>query len=39
MFTLQTVRVGASPIGITYDPKTREVWVACYSGQIMVFQD
>lgn len=39
MKVLQTVGVGASPIGITYDPKNREVWVACYSGQIMVFQD
>ncbi|MFB2836391.1 YncE family protein [Floridanema evergladense] len=39
MKVLQTVGVGANPIGITYDPKNREVWVACYSGQIMVFQD
>ncbi|MCL1463441.1 YncE family protein [Argonema galeatum] len=36
---VQTVNVGSNPIGITYDPKAREVWVACYSGQIMVFQD
>ncbi|NJM59228.1 MAG: peptidoglycan-binding protein [Oscillatoriales cyanobacterium RU_3_3] len=34
-----TVRVNASPIGITYDPQTDRVWVACYSGSIMVFQD
>jgi YVTN family beta-propeller protein len=34
-----TVRVNASPIGITYDPETNRVWVACYSGSIMVFQD
>jgi len=27
------------PIGITYDPVTHRVWVACYSGSIMVFQD
>jgi len=39
MKVLQTVNVNASPIGITYDPETREVWVACYSGSIMVFQD
>lgn len=39
MKVLQTVRVAPSPIGITYDPQKREVWVACYSGQIMVFQD
>lgn len=36
---LQTVNVNSSPIGITYDPETNQVWVACYSGSIMVFQD
>jgi YVTN family beta-propeller protein len=36
---MQTVNVNSSPIGITYDPVKREVWVACYSGSIMVFQD
>jgi len=36
---LQTVKVNSSPIGITYDPETNQVWVACYSGSIMVFQD
>jgi len=36
---LQTVKVNSSPIGITYDPQTDRVWVACYSGSIMVFQD
>ena len=36
---LKTVNVNASPIGITYDPETNQVWVACYSGSIMVFQD
>lgn len=39
MKVLQQVNVASHPIGITYDPQTREVWVACYSGQIMVFQD
>ncbi|BAY36568.1 peptidoglycan-binding domain 1 [Nostoc sp. NIES-2111] len=39
MKILQKVKVEPNPIGITYDPKTREVWVACYSGNIMVFQD
>ncbi|WP_066379052.1 peptidoglycan-binding protein [Anabaena sp. CA = ATCC 33047] len=39
MKVLQKVNVEANPIGITYDPKTREVWVACYSGNIMIFQD
>lgn len=39
MKVLQTVNVNAHPIGITYDSETRQVWVACYSGSIMVFQD
>ena len=39
MKVLQTVNTNANPIGITYDPVSREVWVACYSGSIMVFQD
>ena len=39
MKVLQSVNVNDAPIGITYDAQTREVWVACYSGSIMVFQD
>jgi YVTN family beta-propeller protein len=39
MKVLQKVKVAANPIGITYDPQTRQIWVACYSGSIMVFQD
>ena len=39
MKVIQTVRTDSYPIGITYDPRSREVWVACYSGSIMVFQD
>jgi YVTN family beta-propeller protein len=31
--------VDPQPIGITYDPETNQVWVACYSGSIWVFQD
>jgi YVTN family beta-propeller protein len=27
------------PIGITFDDQTGQVWVSCYSGVIMVFQD
>jgi len=34
-----TVATEHHPIGITYDPVTHRVWVACYSGCIMVFQD
>ena len=36
---LQTVGTGVHPIGISYDPATGNVWVAVYSGQILVFAD
>lgn len=36
---LQTVGTGVHPIGISYDPATEDVWVAVYSGQILVFAD
>jgi YVTN family beta-propeller protein len=36
---LQTVNTGVHPIGITYDATTGDVWVAVYSGQILVFAD
>ena len=39
MKVIQTVRTNPDPIGITYDNATRQVWVACYSGSIMVFHD
>ena len=39
MHVVQTVPTKADPIGITYDAATHKVWVACYSGAIMVFQD
>ncbi|UBF26956.1 YncE family protein [Kovacikia minuta CCNUW1] len=39
MKVVQTVSVNPAPIGITYDAKTHQVWVACYSGSILVFQD
>jgi len=34
---LQTVSTGVYPIGITYDAVTGDVWVAIYSGEILVF--
>jgi len=34
---LQTVPTGQHPVGITYDPATGHVWVAVYTGQIMIF--
>lgn len=39
MQVVKTVNVNSAPIGITYDDKTAQVWVACYSGSIQVFQD
>ena len=27
------------PIGITYDPVARQVWVACYVGSLIVFNE
>ena len=39
MRLLQTVDACHHPIGITYEPVTRRVWVACYDGQIKVFAD
>ena len=39
MHILQTIRTDTHPIGITYDAATNRVWVACYSGAIMVFDD
>jgi YVTN family beta-propeller protein len=35
----ETVNVPAQPLGVTYDPKTRQIWVACASGSIVVLQD
>ena len=39
MKVLQSVRTGHHPIGISYHGPTRRVWVACYSGSLMVFKD
>jgi YVTN family beta-propeller protein len=39
MSVLQTIPTGVHPIGITYDATTGDVWVAVYTGQILVFAD
>ncbi len=36
---LQTIATNHHPIGITYDASTSRVWVACYVGTILVFDD
>ena len=37
MSVVQTVDTRSNPIGITFEPATHRVWVACYSGEILVF--
>jgi len=37
MTILQTVATPSNPIGITVEPATHRVWVACYSGEILIF--
>jgi YVTN family beta-propeller protein len=39
MTTLQTIDACFHPIGIAYDRTTRRVWVACYTGSILVYND
>jgi YVTN family beta-propeller protein len=39
MALLQKEPTDANPIGITYEPVTDTVWVACYGGSIYVFDD
>jgi DNA-binding beta-propeller fold protein YncE len=36
---LQTIDACYHPIGITYDAPTQRVWVACYGGSILVYDD
>jgi YVTN family beta-propeller protein len=37
MRILQTVATGTHPVGVTYDGKTGRVWVAVYTGALMIF--
>lgn len=39
MTPLGTVKTDIHPIGVTYVPATHSVWVACYGGSILVFDD
>jgi len=39
MKVTHVVHTNKHPIGITYDALTHRVWVCCYSGSIMVFQE
>ncbi|MGB0840249.1 MAG: SPOR domain-containing protein, partial [Chitinophagales bacterium] len=39
MEVLETVKTNSKPIGITIDEAQGQIWVACYTGSIMVFED
>jgi DNA-binding beta-propeller fold protein YncE len=39
MAPVETISACVHPIGITYDRTTRRVWVACYSGELRVYDD
>ncbi len=39
MQEVQNLPTNMHPIGVTCDPETGEVWVACYSGSIQVFKN
>ncbi len=36
---VETVKTSSRPIGITFAAHSGEIWVACYSGDLMVFED
>lgn len=36
---IENITVDLNPIGITYDPQTRQIWVACYTGSLVILQD
>ncbi|MBP6996918.1 MAG: beta-propeller fold lactonase family protein [Phycicoccus sp.] len=39
MTATYTVPTDGNPIGITYEPTLKRVWVACYGGTILVYDD
>ena len=39
MTVVDSEGVDAHPIGVTYEPTTKRVWVACYGGSLVVFDD
>ena len=39
MKVTQVVNTDPAPIGVTYDAPTRSIWVCCYGGSIMVFEE
>jgi YVTN family beta-propeller protein len=39
MHVVQRLATGHHPVGVTFEPATRTVWVACYSGSLMLFRE
>lgn len=39
MVVVEKHKTKSKPIGITFDDRTNNVWVACYSGSLMVFEE
>ncbi|MEL6256822.1 MAG: beta-propeller fold lactonase family protein, partial [Bacteroidota bacterium] len=39
MVVLEDIKTHEKPIGITFDEETQLIWVACYTGSIMIFED
>jgi YVTN family beta-propeller protein len=39
MRVIQSVSTGTHPIGVTYEPSRNKVWVAVYTGRILVYKD
>ena len=39
MKVMQTIDVCKEPIGVTFDPIAQRTWVACYRGQIKIFDN
>jgi YVTN family beta-propeller protein len=39
MQVVQRLPTGHHPVGVTFEPATHTVWVACYSGSLMLFRE
>ncbi|MEO8469688.1 MAG: YncE family protein [Chloroflexota bacterium] len=39
MRVVQRLATGHHPVGVTFEPATRTVWVSCYSGTLMLFRE
>jgi len=39
MKVVQEVKTGVRPVGVTYDVMNHRVWVANYTGSLMIFEE